>query len=533
MKKFLIAIVCFLTGFTSYAQDCFDVQLTPTVGQCFSDAKLRITAQPKSPMPTGCTSSGNYSVELIKPSGTPSVQSLLGSPATYEFNDLQPGIYTVTVSDINTGKSVVKKITLTTTYKTMNITDLKTVAPTCSTLIDGQIQFKITSGGTGPFEVTITDESGNVLVPMQTFNRPSPATNYISIQGGVGKELRAGRAILVVHDKTNVSNYCGETVYRPIDIGEPNDPSCLEIQKLKTFFSIGANCKFKLNFAIRKKDGGYVYQPNRAAAEAYFKGKAKVEVLNRTQPVATPRFLLENFYVDDYVFQKGDIIRITIKGGKNTITETIELDNAIDIPKCPSYVGGLYHNDISVYQCGSAQYGLYMYFGHIERKVKDVINGGTIAVGVRYNNDQIKPTFIVEKETSPGVWTTITTAVWYDFGADNNSAKVNLTASGAGKYRIRYKHPDACSDLCRTVELAPPAIIDPSKALENINYAYGIYENTGAVYRYIYRRNKEVIFPITVRLTPADGRSAISFQTRLPFETETYTKTVVFPLVQT
>lgn len=47
MKKFLIAIIYFLTGFTSYAQECFDVQLTPIVRQCFSDARLHITAQPK------------------------------------------------------------------------------------------------------------------------------------------------------------------------------------------------------------------------------------------------------------------------------------------------------------------------------------------------------------------------------------------------------------------------------------------------------------------------------------------------------
>ena len=69
MKKFLIAIVCFLTGFSVYAQECFDVQLTPTVGQCFSDAKLKVTAQPKSPMPAGCTVSNNYQVQLAKPSG--------------------------------------------------------------------------------------------------------------------------------------------------------------------------------------------------------------------------------------------------------------------------------------------------------------------------------------------------------------------------------------------------------------------------------------------------------------------------------
>ena len=69
MKKFLIAIVLFVVGLSVSAQECFDVQLTPTAGQCKSDAKLRVTAQPKSPMPAGCTSSGNYSVELTKPSG--------------------------------------------------------------------------------------------------------------------------------------------------------------------------------------------------------------------------------------------------------------------------------------------------------------------------------------------------------------------------------------------------------------------------------------------------------------------------------
>ena len=217
MKKFLIAIVLFIAGITAYGQECFEVQLTPTVGQCFSDAKLKVTVQPKSPIPSGCTVSGNYSVELVKPSGTPSVQSLSGNPATYEFVDLQPGVYTITVNDILGGKSVVKKITITTAYKIMNITDLQVKAPTCNSLIDGHIQFKIPTGGTGPFEVTITNKSGNVLVPAKTYTRP-PADNFISIKGEAGKELRAGEVILVIHDKTNVSNYCGETRYIPIDM---------------------------------------------------------------------------------------------------------------------------------------------------------------------------------------------------------------------------------------------------------------------------------------------------------------------------
>jgi len=146
MKKFLIAIVCFLTGFTTYAQECFDVQLTPTAGQCFSDAKLKVTVQPKSPMPSGCTASGNYLVELVKPAGAPSVQNISGNPATYEFNSLQAGAYTVTVNDAVTGRKVVKKIALTTTYKTMNINSLQVKAPSCNSLIDGQIEFKIPSG---------------------------------------------------------------------------------------------------------------------------------------------------------------------------------------------------------------------------------------------------------------------------------------------------------------------------------------------------------------------------------------------------
>ena len=108
------------------------------------------------------------------------------------------------------------------------------------------------------------------------------------------------------------------------------------------------------------------------------------------------------------------------------------------------YFGNLhYHtNDASTYQCGTASYTLYMYFQYADRQVKDVINGGTRRIQVKYNNEQVKPTFIVEKETSPGVWSTITPA-WHTFAADNNSARVNLPSSG--KYRIRYQHPNGCS----------------------------------------------------------------------------------------
>ena len=534
MKKFLIAIVLFIAGITAYGQECFEVQLTPTVGQCFSDAKLKVTVQPKSPIPSGCTVSGNYSVELVKPSGTPSVQSLSGNPATYEFVDLQPGVYTITVNDILGGKSVVKKITITTAYKIMNITDLQVKAPTCNSLIDGQIQFKIPTGGTGPFEVTITNKSGNVLVPAKTYTRP-PADNFISIKGEAGKELRAGEVILVIHDKTNVSNYCGETRYIPIDIPESTqeDPSCFEIRKDFSYFTMGPNCKFRLNFPIRKKDNSYVYLPNRSLAESYFAGRAKVEVLNRAVPTVIPRFEYENYYVDNYIYQKGDIIRITIVGGKNTITETIELDENFYLPRCPAILGGLWFTDFSTNQCGTAQNIVYVYFGYTGRNVKNVDKGGTINVNVKYNNEKVKPTFIVEKETSPGVWTTITTAVWYDFGTDNNSARVNLTASGSGRYRISYQHPDGCNHMCNMIDIAPTIGSDPAKILDNIRFGYGIYENTGSFYRSLVVGDKSTAYPITVKLMPADGRKTVSFQTRLPFEAATYTKTIFFPLVET
>ena len=205
-------------------------------------------------MPAGCTVSNNYQVQLAKPSGgTPDFDYPSGNPASSEFSSLQPGIYTVTVSDITTGKKVVKTINITTTYKTMNITDIQAKAPTCSSLIDGTVQFKIPSGGIGPFEVTIRNKAGGVLVPAQTYPRPTPASNYITIKGVAGKELRSGDIKVVIKDLAGGNPTCGDTQTLPMVIPPAEiAPGCFSVTVESLFFEMGANCAYKLRFPLNK-----------------------------------------------------------------------------------------------------------------------------------------------------------------------------------------------------------------------------------------------------------------------------------------
>ena len=546
MKKFLIAIVCFLTGFSVYAQECFDVQLTPTVGQCFSDAKLKVTAQPKSPMPAGCTVSNNYQVQLAKPSGgTPDFDYPSGNPASSEFSSLQPGIYTVTVSDITTGKKVVKTINITTTYKTMNITDIQAKAPTCSSLIDGTVQFKIPSGGIGPFEVTIRNKAGGVLVPAQTYPRPTPASNYITIKGVAGKELRSGDIKVVIKDLAGGNPTCGDTQTLPMVIPPAEiAPGCFSVTVESLFFEMGANCAYKLRFPLNKLGGGLVNDsPYHLTALDYFKNKAKVEILNRPHPVMTPQIYPNShhyrgqFHIDNYVFKKGDVIRITVAAGVNTVTHTFNLNEVVDSPICGSAENGMGITDLSQNVCGPPQLQWRVIFTYTARELVDVVTGEKKqGLFTFYNNQQTTHNFIVEKKNGT-TWAPVSGVTWSDQGIDIQQqqfrATANLTASGPGIYRFRYTHPNGCSDFCsREFKADFPTASNPAKALENWEAAYGIFENTGTIYKRFVTNDKAIAFPITLSIKPADGRTTISFPTRLPFG-ETTTKTIYFPLTTT
>ena len=542
MKKFLIAIVCFLTGFTTYAQECFDVQLTPTAGQCFSDAKLKVTVQPKSPMPSGCTASGNYLVELVKPAGAPSVQNISGNPATYEFNSLQAGTYTLTVNDAVTGRKVVKKIVLTTTYKTMNINNLQVKAPSCNSLIDGQIEFKIPSGGIGPFQITIFNSAGTILVPAKTYTRPSPVTNFISIKGETGKELRSGKVRVEIKDLANGNPDCGDTQRIPVDIpAAQNTPECFPIKIGAYYFNMGNNCNFNLQFSLNKTTGGLVTEAPYQHT-TYFNGKAKIEFLNRAAGPIIPDFEKGIYKVKNYIFKKGDKIRITVVGGVNTITETYELSNDfLTPPSCnaPTNDRGLAVADLSQNACvpGGARLLWEVITSYTSRELTDLVTSTKKIVYVTFHNTEgtFPYNFTVEKLTG-GTWNTVTGVTWSGQGTYQEvqrRATADLTASGPGRYRFRYKHPNNCSDICsREFDAQLPNTSNPAKALDDWQFAYGIYENTGTIFRQFVGSDKNISYPVTINLTPADGRKAISFATRLPF-TETVTKTIVFPLTLT
>ena len=572
MKKFLTAILFLIFSGLSFAQavECIDVQITPIIGNCYADNAIRVTAKSASPYPSACKPSSGQFIVQFKGMGkdnevfqmTP-YPVAAGGTASYTLENLESGTYDVIVRDAMTGAIVQHSVTIANSYKPMVIQNLEGLAPTCNT--QGGVRFRIPTGGKGPFDVTILDDTGaTVLLPTQRFPRPAD-NNYIEVRGTAAHPLVAGQKLRVqIKDVTSSGGHCGETRRLPIQVPpEAYSPECVKIKmyNFRELIASNTDCgKHQAIFRIVKvEDGKYVYEgaSDGRVVLNYFRlpGTAVVRFLNSADPSKIGRtidisntFDQKGFWVKDYIIEKGDVLEITIKGGQNTIKETVRFDNQIDPLTCNTKIINKVEN--KSYNLGipagcstSTTKELILYYeipyGQY-RNMPNVTEGGTLRYYVRWHDDnkvdiEKMEHFRLEKAPSAsGPWTSVPmtdAAVAAPGQARWTDRRIYLDNVGEGYYKFTYKNTNNCFETCsKVIEIKYPASSLPS--LDNIwndmSLLYGLHEGTGAFMIRFNTRN--YISPLEVKVEPADGSSSITYTPKIGFLEATQSRTITFPL---
>ncbi|WP_254424788.1 T9SS type B sorting domain-containing protein [Capnocytophaga sp. oral taxon 878] len=570
MKKFLTAITFLIFSGLSWAQiECIDVQITPIVGSCYADNAIKVTAKDASPYPAVCKpSSGEFIIQfkgknkddVFKMSPYPVAA---GGTAEYTLNNLESGTYQVIVRDAKTGAIVERSVTITNSYVPMNIFGLEGVAPTCTK--QGGVRFRIPSGGNGPFDVTILDETGNtVLVPTQRFNRPT-GNNYIEVRGTAAHPLSPNQEVrLQIKDVTTTGPNCGETRRLPITIPpEIQTPECINIKmyNFRELIVSNTDCgKHQARFRIvRVEDGKYVQEgvSNAQALYNYFTlpGTAVVRFLNSPTPSKVGKvidisssFDYYGFWLKDYIIEKGDVVEITIKGGKNTIKETVRFNDQIDPLTCNTKLlfvkNHSYNMGIPAGCSSSTTKELILYYEIPYGQYRDMPNvtqGGTHRYFVRWHDDnkidveKIEHFKLEKGPSASGPWTTVpmTNAATAGPGqARWTNRRIYLDNAGEGFYRLTYKNTNNCFETCsKVIEIKYPQGSLPS--LENIwkdmSLLYGLHQETGAFMIRFNTRN--YVSPLEVKVEPADGSKSITYTPKIGFLEAAQPRTITFPLI--
>ncbi|WP_315031791.1 HYR domain-containing protein, partial [Capnocytophaga leadbetteri] len=553
MKKFLTAILFLMLVTVGYAQ-CINVEITPIKGNCYTDNQIKVTAKDMSPFPSICLpSSGKFTVQ-IKGDGvnqmvrmTPNPVPTPGATAEHTFYNMKMGKYTITVRDEVTGAFEENEVEVESNYKLMNITNIEALAPTCDRPNTGGVKFRIPNGGIGPFEVTVLDMNRNVIIPMQVFNRPT-GYNYIEVRGDDSHPLPKSKVfILEVKDQTNIGPQCGHTLRFPsLEIPSQNKyvVGCINIKTYRRHYTKSDQNCGKFSFyveLVRPEDNQWIYYniEDWTSFRDFFKrpGTAVVRFLNSSKPAIdmSSTFNDYGYRIDNYVFEKGDEIEMTIKGPKNTIVERYKINNEFNIPSgriCNSIFTSARNNSYNYsswreLSCGTYTLTTNKYLsGYYDTPstqypyVNDLNNGQSLQIEVGgwangYSN------LTLQRKVGGGTWVDESTP----------------TVSGA-TYRYIYKTvPPGCPSgvSCEFVIAYPPFTVPPMPShnfsLEEIwkyvQIGYGMYENTGA-FR-INHHIANVYYPIKYTVMPADGTKTITYQAKIAF-LDTFTRTVTFPI---
>ena len=552
MKKFLTAIVFLIFTGAGFAQ-CINVQTTAIKGNCYQDNQIKVTAQDMTPYPSICLpSSGKFIVEIQGPGKDGEMFRMNrpspSAPAEYTFYNLKIGKYKIIVRDEETGAFDEREVEVESNYKVMNIQGLQALAPSCAINYNGGVRFKIPNGGIGPFQVTIFDMNRNVIVPMQEFSRPAN-NGYIEVRGDNAHPLPINKQIIVqIHDKTNIGNQCGETRRFPsVQIPSQREytAECVRLKTHRRLMMKSYNDCDKYNFKIelvRPEDNQWIHTNinDMAAFQSFFRqpGRAVIEFLNSSKPSIdiSSSFGNYTYQVDTFLFEKGDEIRLTIKGGMNTIVEHIKFDNKLD-PRtgCDGLIKGYNYSDNYTHWvkdpsgCSYIQSTVKRLSSYYNTYTSDTRNFPDMTTGEQrpiyvygwlngYNNLKLQRK----------VGTT-----WVD--EPNN----NPTVDGA-TYRYIYKtKPAGCPEAvsCDFIiqypnhsTRTPPNPLKPiSKVWDYLKIGYGLYEGTGA---FQVDHNSDFYLYLKVKVERTDGKKSITMQTRIGLG-ETVTRTVNFPIERT
>ena len=537
MKKFLLTFVFLCVVLAAKAQSCADsFTAVPTMGNCFSDATLKVT------LPAGCT--GNYLAVLTPPQGvgTTEYQQLTGTPASYTFNALRAGVYTVTIMNQTTGdQTAPKAVDVTSNYKIMDIRDIKQESPTCLTQKDGKISFRIPTGGTGPFRVSVEDPSGTILFSPQDFNRPV-GSNVISIQGGVGSNsIPLGNVVLVIEDLAAGVAQCGETRRIPMAVTGVirQNYECLG---LKTYLYLiekqPGTCKYRLRYKVTTRNGSYIYShANFTILQNLLKQPGTMVLENITKGTITDfsTGLNGEYFYTNYDIDEGDEIKVKMR---------------IDVPSAPPVFQEQDHfkleniaNKIDAFVRSSTHYQYTEGCPPTYRAIIQLLKYGITniytdltnpAKKINVTTDWIRPYSnqpnyidVYKFDTGTNTWTGPLLA---PSQIQKNGANVDVTDSGNGRYKIVYKlsaYEGCYPDIEREAQVTlppPPTSTALKNTINHLSTGIGVYEGMSFVQNYFFEKDMKL------RLERTDGQTMVAVQTKLPVEANTYTRTMKFPL---
>lgn len=536
MKKILSAIV-FFASFLHVQGQCIDSFSTNVVrGTCFSNAQVTIS------VPASCA--GNFLGILTFPDGTQDVQPLAGNPLSFTFSSLRAGTYTATVMDQSTGQMAAspKVLNVGTDYVVMNVTEIKSFAPTCATGKDGKITFKIPTGGVGDFRVSVESTSGQVLLAPRVFQRPT-GSNVITVEGGIGTDaIPEGEVVLVIEDLVNGTPQCGET--RRIYLVVPpvvKNYKCLTFIRnyLHTYIYSGTasptdpiRCKYKMTYGIRSVEGvSLTINATPAEVLAYFGQPGSFVVQNITKGTTTDYSNTFNtsYYSTPNVFDEGDEIKITINVGNLQRVEHFIFNNITN--RVPSLLS-LSNVSSATNACPSVK-SLWMAmsvssFGNNYDDLSTAGQKNLVNLGWTGNYTWASAVSVYKKDETTGSFVGPLPVGTTSGTITLSGNRVGLDNMGEGEYKVVWKHPNGCyPDLERTIVIkAPNPTYSLQAAFNSIIVGRGVYEGTSAIGFTAY--GSTFAYPATITIEPIDGNPTKTIVTKLPTEDETYTRTVTF-----
>ncbi|MFK8301579.1 T9SS type B sorting domain-containing protein [Capnocytophaga stomatis] len=561
MKKFLFVFTFLITTLVVKGQQCFENFTTTTKsGLCLSDATLTVK------VPDGCK--GTFAVELIEPNqiGLPSVP-LLDANGSYTFTNLKAGTYTVTlINQSNSTRSTSKTVQVTSTYRNIDITAPQITAPS-SVGNDARIRFNIRpTGGIGPFRVSIVNPDGSPLNPPIPSQQITKATSDVPVvfQGNATTPIKTGNVVIVVEDLANNVVDCGEIRKEPIQIPMPNPSSQFKIVKNGVVSRIrtDSNCKHQFWIRVEREDKTqftvenvqYMRQPGVAVIRNLTKGiEYDVSYTFSDGTISEPLS-----YYSGYDFDIGDTVEVIIRGTVNAIHEKFTLtpqmmDPMFNQPNDPTTNTAVYLWNISNRACNPDEWNMSVGEYWMWRQFPNEIDASNPATYGRYEWYQpMRYAWLTEAErvagkvgyyyevyrgaTVSGPWTKLTHGTDYKQDNANNIVLLPpITRQGRAAFRVVYKNnstgakaPQSCyePEKVRWMQFIDENYLE--KAYDGLEMGTGVFENTVSLRLYL--STTRFVYPAKISIMPSDGSTSKTFRTSLPLDTDTYERTIKFPI---